>query len=123
MAKIIQINDIVEGMIAAHDIMNNDGHVLLAGGTRLTPNHINLLRKREVESLLIREPGEELVEIDEELAKVEENSNSVVIRRAQERIQKVFAKVREDELMGKLFSLALSRAAEITLTPEGNGDG
>ncbi|MBN1257020.1 MAG: hypothetical protein JXA52_04875 [Planctomycetes bacterium] len=123
MAKLLQLNEITEGMVSAHDIMTNDGHVLLAGGTRLTAKHLELLQKREVESLLIKEPGEELVEINAELAQVEQSSSSVVIRLAQEQLRLVFAKVRGDKLMDKLFSLAMNRVGQISIAPEGKSDG
>ena len=110
----IEINDAKSGMILERSVMDNKGRVILNEGSELKPLHISKLAKwgtelvyvkdqDSVEKNRISQPGEA---VDGE-GEGHEANTEIIRRDITDKVEKVFSRVKDDELMKRLKDLAI----------------
>jgi hypothetical protein len=101
--------EVEAGAVLAADVLDAHGEVLLAKGTGLTSSHLQLLRRRGVESVSVYSEDELPPRPGELLA--------AQLAAYLERQERVFSKVRGDPRMAALYQAARAHLAGGNLPP------
>lgn len=66
MAKIINVEDIEDGMVNPEPIVNKFGQTLLSAGTTLSQRHVLILKTWNIRTVRVKSDSDESLEISEE---------------------------------------------------------
>ncbi|MHC4873469.1 MAG: hypothetical protein ACYTFY_16615 [Planctomycetota bacterium] len=114
--KKIQTSEIKADMVTGKDVLTSDGKVLLANGTVLKEKHIGILEKRDISELfIVTEEEEEGTEAPIDDIKEEEAPKSADNTKVIEKLEQIFANVKDNEEMNRLFTLAVQKADRIRI--------
>lgn len=110
----VDLAQLQPGMILGGDVLAPDGHVLLGEGTVLTDKHVALLRRRGIASVPVLDPGAEPSPTEARPGTADAEPLSAAARERLETLEHMFAEVRDDPLMDRLYALACERAVSET---------
>jgi hypothetical protein len=102
MYKLININDVNEGMELAEPIFNSQGQILLPAGITLNNNHLKILRSWNVLYIKIVTDGQNAEEI---------NISPELLQYARERISKIVNWTPNSEIEEELLEVAVIQLA------------
>lgn len=102
MYKLININDVDEGMELAEPIFNNQGQTLLPAGITLNNNHLKILRSWNVLYIKIVTDGQDSEEI---------NISPELLQYSRERISRIVNWIPNSEIEEELLEVAVIQLA------------
>jgi len=70
----VMVENIAEGMVLGRDVLDDNSNTLLGEGTVLGQKHKDILKRRGIEKVIVREPAEKPNETLAPEAEVDENA-------------------------------------------------
>jgi hypothetical protein len=104
MAKLIKVEELENGMVLAHPLINRYGQILLPGGTQLEMKHQMLLRTWGIKTLFIQQDGEEEEEVE---------LNSDMKKNAEEKLNKRLMWKPGSPIETDLYQMAINKILKL----------
>jgi hypothetical protein len=109
------LGELHDGAVLGADVLDARGNVLLAGGTRLTRAHLQLLERRGIKSVTVAPPVAAAVEAAASAGP--EPARPALAAEWLARQERVFAKVRQDSRMEAIYQAARAHLSAGNLPP------